>query len=403
MGAIALASALLAVTPEAYAQENSNRDEYGKVVRGPYQTNRFCDNWFVGAGGGINTLLGKGYEMAIAPSIDANVGKWFTPSVGMRMGYQGFKSKVWADDPSLLGDVRDVGKDKYGRSVGYMYFHGDFLMNMSNAISGYKETRFWNMIPYAHAGYLRAYGLDGVDFSEDQIAAGIGTLHNLRLTDRLDLIIDMRTTAVSGRIMDGGGTSFLCSVTAGMAVDLGYPSFVRTASVMADTEMAWAQRVETLELAAVALEAANSSLLHSNKQLSARNKYLTSEIDDLIERLAEEGDVYGFYDGMSPAVYFEIGKAELSPFELKHLEFIADDILSKADDHSQILITVMGLADSNTGSARRNCHLSHARGKYVFDILVNKYGIDKERIVLESQVVESENDPVFDRAVVISF
>ena len=403
MGAIALASALLAGTPEAYAQENSNRDEYGKVVRGPYQTNRFCDNWFVGAGGGINTLLGKGYEMAIAPSIDANVGKWFTPSIGMRVGYQGFKSKVWADEPSVLGGVRDSGKNKYDRSMGYMYVHGDFLWNMSDAIFGYKETRFWNVIPYVHAGYYRTYGLEGTDFSEDQIAAGMGTLHNLRLTGRLDLIIDMRTTAVSGRIMDAPGTSFLCSVTAGMAMDLGCPSFVRTATVMADTERAWAQRVETLELAAVALEAANSSLLHSNKQLSARNKSLTSEIDSLIDRLAEEDCLYEFCEGTSPTVYFEIGKAVLSPYELKHLEFIAYEILSKADDHSQILITVMGLADSNTGSAKRNCHLSHARGKYVFDLLVNKYGIDKERLVLESQVVESENDPVFDRAVVISF
>jgi hypothetical protein len=29
------------------AQEDGNRDENGKIVRGPYETNRFGDNWFI--------------------------------------------------------------------------------------------------------------------------------------------------------------------------------------------------------------------------------------------------------------------------------------------------------------------------------------------------------------------
>ena len=46
----------MSVSPAAIAQENGNRDENGKIVRGPYLTNRFCDNWFMGVGGGINIL-----------------------------------------------------------------------------------------------------------------------------------------------------------------------------------------------------------------------------------------------------------------------------------------------------------------------------------------------------------
>ena len=38
----------------ASAQENGNRDSLGRVVRGPYETNRFGDNWFIGVGGGIS-------------------------------------------------------------------------------------------------------------------------------------------------------------------------------------------------------------------------------------------------------------------------------------------------------------------------------------------------------------
>ena len=79
----------MSVTPAVNAQERENRDEYVKIVRGPYLTNRFCDNWFMAVGGGINLFWTDGAKVAVGPSLDANFGKWFTPSIGMRVGYQG--------------------------------------------------------------------------------------------------------------------------------------------------------------------------------------------------------------------------------------------------------------------------------------------------------------------------
>ena len=64
LGALALVAVTMATSPAAGAQENGNRDEYGKVVRGPYETNAFGDNWFIGAGGGINVFYNDGYDMA---------------------------------------------------------------------------------------------------------------------------------------------------------------------------------------------------------------------------------------------------------------------------------------------------------------------------------------------------
>ena len=61
-GALALVAVAMTASPEAFAQENGNRDEYGNVVRGPYETNRFGDNWFIGAGGGINILWNEDYD-----------------------------------------------------------------------------------------------------------------------------------------------------------------------------------------------------------------------------------------------------------------------------------------------------------------------------------------------------
>lgn len=320
----------------------------------------------------------------------------------MRIGYQGISSKVWADHSSVLGSVLDAERNKYQQKFGYMYVHGDFLWNISNAFSGYKETRFWNFVPYLHAGFFRSYGLDGVDFADNEFAAGGGLIHNLRLTDRLDLVVDMRATVVSGRVNGGSGVAVLPTVTMGFAVDLGWPNFVRTSTVVGAIAAADADRISALESATAALEVANSTLQDQNRSLASDNKKLSKEVNQLKNQ--PKYDPADFYKDMTPAVvYFNIGQSVLPEKELKHLDFIAKNIIAKADKQCKIYITLQGTADSNTGSKVRNQQLSKARGQYVYDLLTGKYGISKDRLVVKSDVVNAKADPSLSRAVKISF
>ena len=402
LGATALIAVILTASPAVYAQENGNRDMNGKIVRGPYETNRFGDNWFIGVGGGINLFWNEGYDVKIGPSIDANFGKWFTPAIGMRVGYQGIIANAWSDTPGALGMSLDSEQNQYLQKFGYMYIHGDFLWNMSNGIGGYKETRFWNFVPYMHAGFFRSYGLDDIDFANNELAAGAGLLHNLRLTDRLDLIIDMRATIVNGRVINNDGLAVLPSVTAGLAVDLGWPNFVRTASVIEAVEIANAEKTAILEGAIAALEIANATLETQNNKLAKTNSKLNQEVKQL--KTMPKIDETQFFEEMTPAyIYFEIGQAVLNEKEAQHLDFLAKNLIAKADQETDILITVMGSADGNTGTIKRNQHLSEARGKYVFDILTKKYNISPERLTIKSEVVKKAAKPELSRAVVISF
>lgn len=387
LGAAALIAVSLTASPDVMAQENGNRDGYGKIVRGPYETNRFGDNWFISVGGGINSYWNEGMKidnMKIAPSIDANFGKWFTPAVGMRAGYQGINMQA--------------APDKYG----YMYFHGDFLWNISDAIGGYKETRFWDFVPYLHAGYFRSYGLGNSDFADNEIAAGAGLLHNLRLTRRLDLVIDMRATVVNGRVSASDGISVLPTVTMGLAVDLGWPDFIRTSTILNEFEVAAAENMAVLETAAAALEMANIALEEQNSDLMAANKKLKKENAALKSRPVFNAEA--FFKEMGPAtVYFNIGQTVLCEKELQHMDYIAANILTKVDQQTKIYITLTGSADGTTGSMKRNQHLSKARGEYVFKLLTEKYGIDPGRIVVESVVVAKPENSSLARAVVIKF
>ncbi len=377
-GAVALAAAALAASPEVNAQE----------PRGPYVTNRFGDNWFIGAGGGINVFWNDGYKVKIGPSIDAGVGKWFTPAVGMRVGYSGLSSRL----------------NKTPEKFGYMYVHGDFLWNMSNGLGGYKETRFWNLVPYLHAGLYRAYGKNTAGMPNNELAVGAGLLHNLRLTDRLDLIIDMKGIVVNGRVIGNSGIAIQPSVTAGLAVDLGWPDFMRTSTIVGTVEMAAAEQVAALQAAAVALELANADLEADMMALQKNNRDLKAQVNDLKKNRKKGMDMTEFLQGMSPVpVYFNIGRTTLTKDEMGHLDFIAKNIVEKANKESKVYITVMGSADSNTGSAKRNAKLSEARGKYIADILTTRYGIPKDRLVVKSEVVKATADPELARAVKITF
>ena len=358
LGAAALAAVALTASPAVNAQENGNRDENGKIVRGPYQTNRFGDNWFIGAGGGINVFLMDGYKTNIGPSIDAGFGKWFTPAVGMRIGYSGLNTNYWADQPSVFGRTLDNEEGKYQQKFGYMYIHGDFLWNVSDAIGGYKETRFWDFVPYLHAGYFRSYGLEGTDYYNNEIAAGAGLLHNLRLSPRLDLIVDMKAIVVNGRVDNSDGIALIPSVTMGLAVDLGWPDFVRSSTVIGAMEVAMVDQMAALEAAAVALELANATLEEQNQMLQNKNANLTDQVNKLKKTPAGVNPAE-FYKALSPVtVYFNIGKTTLTVDEMHHLDYAAKNILAKADSQSKVYITVMGSADSNTGTQKRNQNLS---------------------------------------------
>jgi outer membrane protein OmpA-like peptidoglycan-associated protein len=107
---------------------------------------------------------------------------------------------------------------------------------------------------------------------------------------------------------------------------------------------------------------------------------------------------------MGPAVvYFNIGQTVLDDKEMQHMDFIAKNILAKVDQETKIHITVAGTADGTTGTLKRNQYLSKARGEYIMNLLTQKYGIAKERMILHPEVVSKPSNPALSRTVTITF
>lgn len=380
IGILAAASLLFSVS--AFAQEDNNRDADGNVVRGAYLTNKAFDNVFIGLGAGVNSVLEKEYGLGkIGLGTEVNVGKWFTPAVGIRAGWHGLN--VTSKSGALEKDA-------------FNYFHGDFLWNISNSIDGYKETRFWNFIPYASAGMLLIkHDINGKKQNDQELGVGVGLLNSLRLGDRVNLNLDLGL--VAGRAeaykMNGfiGRYVGFPTATLGLSFNLGRTGFDRYASVI------------PVVVPLPFTEADYNALKDKVAALERENAALKNKIADLENQLAPfknlvDGQTYLFKNGRftaveskvsSPAtVYFDLGSSKLSQREQAHLEYFANNVVN---GDTQLLLT--GSADKQTGTARGNQKLSEQRVETVKNLLVNKFGASASNI---ETVANGDTKNVFD-------
>ena len=374
------------------AQENGNRDEQNRVVRGPYETNRFFDNIFIGVACGVNIYHGENdsygkFGKRLAPALDVNVGKWFTPSVGARIGYSGINAKGWTSGQTVYAkDVFDKKANIYNEKFGVSYLHTDFLWNFSNAVSGYKETRTWNFVPFFGAGWARSYGNGAYN---NEFAMSIGLLNNIRLCNLLDLTLEARHMFVNQRfdgVSRGSKGEGMTSVTMGLTFKLNRRNFKRAAAPVDVTP--YLSRIK-------ALESDNTTLAGKNKTLADENTALRNRKPETVT-VAGESKV----SATPVALFFQIGKATLDKKELTNLDFYVKNAL-QADRNKTF--TLYGGADKATGTAAFNQKLSEKRMQYVYDLLVNKYGISKNRLktVAEGDRNNRFPEPELNRTVII--
>ena len=369
MGALAAASLLFSVS--AYAQENNNRDENGDVVRGAYETNKAFDNFYISVAGGINaTLAIEGTPSTwgnIGLATEVNVGKWFTPSIGVRAGWQG----LWNEAKGGLNRL-DI---EAGKPYGYNFIHADFVWNMLNTFCGYKETRFWNVAPYLTTGVLAVSQSRNV-FSKEgatniEYAAGAGIYNIIRVHERVNITLDVRAIIGRGSTYgdknNTGYTVTFPSATVGLAFNIGKTNFNRHSSIVpAIIPVPFTvEQYNALENKLAALEKENASLkdkLAGLQQEKAKYQNLVNGQTYLYENGAFTAvDVK---PGSPLTVYFDCGSAKLSAREQAHLEYFIANVI---DNNTKI--SVNGYADKQTGSARRNQQLSEQRVKTVVDLL----------------------------------
>lgn len=384
-----LAAAFTAVLLASFtlsAQEDDNRYSDGSVQRGPYLTNEIGENWFIGVGGGINTVMYDPLRFGgIGIAVEANVGKWFTPALGLRAGYHGFNNSVKNTKRWIFND-----------SFGYHVAHVDLLWNVATSIDGYKESRLWNPILYPQVAGIFTMDQDG---SKKGLELGIGGgfLNLFQVSDRFGITLDLNILASREKAWSNkGNIAFFPSATVGVAVNLGESGFRRYVNSLPS--------VDPVDPALIA--ALHKKLDDAEDKIAADQR----EINALKAKLSQfdlaEGQIYEFKEGKfiasepeaaaQPEIfYFDVAKTTLSERELARLEFYAQNSFSKTKQY-----VVTGGADSGTGSAEVNARLSKQRAEYVKDMLVKNYGFSAENFETKAEVLASDS-PIKGRIVTV--
>mgnify|MGYP000792766680 FL=1 len=278
-----------------------------------------------------------------------------------------------------------VSGNIYDEKFGVSYLHGDVMYNFSNAISGYKETRTWNFIPFIGAGWARSYGNSRHD---NEFAVSVGLLNNIRLCDLLDLTLEARHMFVNERfdgVVRGSKGEGMTSVTMGLTFKLNRRGFKRVKAAPAVDYSSYLNRIKALE--------------GDNADLAGKNKNLAEENEMLRNRKPETVTV-STVSAAPVVLFFPIGKATLDKKELTNLEFYVKHAIKADQDKT---FTLIGSADKATGSKELNQRLSEQRMQYVYDLLVNKYGVSKNRLIKKAEGDTNNRfaEPELNRAVIV--
>ncbi|WP_133640121.1 OmpA family protein [Sphingobacterium paludis] len=352
-------------------------------------TNRFVDNWFVGAGVGVQYFYGDhnrqmNFGDRLVPAFELHAGKWFTPGIGARLALNGIQNKgVTQNGSHSTGVIYDASQGLFNQEFKYLNAHADVLFNFTNLFGGYRLDRFYEASPYVGIGYMFTWE----EPVANEVSANLGLFNKFRLNRSWDLSLDLRGSLVHDRF-DGeeGGRKDEGMLTA--AVGLVYKFNKRTWDKETTTTIRYDNSAEIN-----ALRDRINELAQSNENL---RKQLANAKDTTVTDLVVEKNMIA-----APIlVTFPINKSTVSNEARVNLGFLAKVIKA---GNPEIRYQIMGYADSGTGSKTTNQRLSRERAEAIYNVLVREFSVPASQLVVDYKGGVANmfyNDPRLSRAVI---
>lgn len=363
MKKIFLLLTIVGLSSVAMAQNtNSNGNDKYEVL-----TNKFWNNWFISAGVGSEMMIGNNdshYSLSdrIRPTFNVGAGKWFTPGLGLRMQYSGFEARGARKGYGTYAKGCPDASGYYYQRFHYMNLHGDVLFNLNALFSGYNSNRVYEIIPYLGAGFTHSYS--GVKKTEG-MAINAGIINRFRVSPVLDVNLELSSMMAQNKFDGelGGKRDFdgVVAATVGLTYYFKNRRFKKSHPCPP-------QLISEAEL----------------KRMRNEMNTLHGQVQDLKDQLATAPKKVVVVEGVndipnvaSHAIFFNLGSAVVSPQEIINLGFMVDQL----KDYPELKLKLTGYADAATGSVEVNRRVSLKRAEAVVDVLVQKYGIARSRIL----------------------
>lgn len=374
---LALASAMFMVPTVATAQEVT----YVEDPAQGYTFNKFQDNWFIEALGGAGVMMStydKNAKFGDRIGWKANlvVGKWFSPIVGVRVGGE-FNQMKGAYKGDQLGDVLGA-RTEPAKNQGFYKQHfnniggfGDVMINLTNWWCGYKPGRVYNASFYAGAGLHWVYEREATgkgpgtgDWKHEgpsrNLSARVGLLNTFRLSEHVNLLLDLRFEEVQEHI-DG----FCRTWTE-------YPSALLGLSYKFN-KTEWSAPIVPVCPTYKYTDAEGDALV---ARLAAADRKI-ADLEEQLKNCRKPAPVV--QEAPKPeaplaTVYFPINVSKLVGLQKNVVNAVANVML---DENKNYELT--GWADNYTGNDKINTRLRKERVATVKDVLVSK-GVAADRL-----------------------
>lgn len=330
------------------------------------------DNWFLQLGAGITSPFMENYlengnaKHHVTALYNVAFGKWFSPYIGWRLGFNGgtlhwdneqFNSaKMVNANFDLMWDMFNtfggVNSKRVFSIVPFVGFGGAFMWDYSDGASmiardnGQVKRNSW-ALPLSAGIQLRFRLCKYADFFVEGRAQFAGDNWN---NEAVGAPVDMNLSAIGGftfYVGDGAGYKSYnpCEYTDYIANLNNQVNDLRGALATTTAALAVAES----QLPCPEVVAVQPVVVENNPLLAT--------------------------------VRFTINSAKISSEEMVNVYNMAEYLKANPDQN----ITIMGYADKDTGTSAYNMGLSQRRAEAVRDALVNKYGINPDRLSISAE------------------
>ena len=336
-------------------------------------------NWFIEAKGGASAFLGTPIGCGdvfdrVTPLLQIGVGKWFTPAIGGRIGFQGL-----------------CFKNAEFQTMKYQFVHADFLYNITSGIRQNESgIPLWDVIPFVGVGmthnsdWINNCTCQGGSSGSHPFAFTYGVEARYRISDRVHLVGEV-SGMLTARNFDGIGTSTkfgdnMISVSAGLSFTIGKTGWKRVvdATPYIEQNLALQDYIAYMRDRNAHLEkrlAGNDD----GKTVYPKNSY--SGLNSLRARLSMNGDSLSSSDHLKVSIgvpvyfFFKLNTDKL----VDKSQLVNLDDIAKMAKQENLKIKISGAADSATGTQSGNQDLGKRRAKFIAKALI-KRGVDKSQI-----------------------
>ena len=340
------------------------------------------DNWFMQMGAGMNLPMLENYlpdgteKRHITAAYNLGFGKWMTPYLGWRIsGLYG----------AIHWDNNVYSKAKYANA------NFDLMWDMFNSVGGVNTNRVFSIVPFVGLGGTYTWDFNdrspairtsyGDKPNQWTLPVSAGLQMRFRLCRNADFFIEGRAQFYGDNFNNYAyGEPVDVNITAigGFTINFGGRNF-KAYNPCGDLEYVMELNHKVNELRA-ALDVTSAALAEAEAQLPCPDVKPTV-VHKPATAPAPAPDII-----LLSTVRFSRNSADITDAEMVNVYNVAEWLKENPKQN----IVIKGYADEQTGTSDYNMALSRQRAQNVYDVLVDEYGINPNRLSIQAEGSDSQ-------------